>query len=126
MIVYASRTGNVKYIVSKLQVESIEITPNLNLDKPYLLLTYTDRLGEVPTIVAKFLESNYQLCRGVVVSGNSNFGHGMYGAAGDKIAKAYHIPLVRKIELRGYHSDYEAIQQYYETRVKNENLLEAK
>ena len=29
MIVYASRTGNVKYIVSKLQAESIELTEDL-------------------------------------------------------------------------------------------------
>lgn len=126
MIVYASRTGNVRYIVSKLQAESLELKENLIVDEPYLLLTYTDRLGEVPAKVAKFLQSNSQLCKGVVASGNSNFGHGFFGAAGDKIAKAYQIPLVRKLELRGFQVDYEAIQQFYETRVKNENLLAIK
>lgn len=126
MIVYSSRTGNVRYIVSKLQAESIELTESLKMDKPYLLVTYTDRLGEVPAKVAQFLQSNGQLCKGVVVSGNSNFGHRFFGGAGDKIAEAYQIPLVRKLELRGYQSDYETIQQFYETRVKNENLLTIK
>ena len=126
MIVYASRTGNVRYIVSKLQAESIELTEDLKLYEPYLLITYTDRLGDVPAKVSQFLESNGQLCKGVVVSGNSNFGHRVFGGAGDKIAKAYQVPLVRKLELRGFQADYDAIQQFYETRVKDENLLKIK
>ncbi len=126
MIVYASRTGNVSYIVSKLQAESIEITENLIMDKPYLLITYTDHLGEVPQKVSHFLKSNSHLCRGVVVSGNSNFGHRVFGGAGDKIANAYQIPLVRKLELRGFQADYDTIQQFYETRVKDENVLKIK
>ncbi|KGR92338.1 ribonucleotide reductase stimulatory protein [Ureibacillus massiliensis 4400831 = CIP 108448 = CCUG 49529] len=125
MIVYASRTGNVRYIVSKLNVNSIELTEDLKVDTPYLLITYTDRLGEVPAKVSRFLERNGHLCKGVVVSGNTNFGHQYFGAAGDKIALAYQVPLVRKIELRGFQSDYEAIQQFYEMRVENENLLNA-
>lgn len=117
MIAYASRTGNVRYITSKLQAESIEISEELMLDKPYLLITYTDGLGEIPVKVVRFLEQNANLCKGVVVSGNSNFGHTVFGGAGDKIATMYHIPLVRKLDLRGYQADYEAIQQFYETRV---------
>lgn len=117
MIAYASRTGNVRYIASKLTAESIEVSEELMLDKPYLLITYTDGLGEIPPKVGRFLEHNAKLCKGVVVSGNSNFGHTLFGGAGDKIASMYHIPLVRKIDLRGYQTDYEAIQQFYESRV---------
>ena len=58
-----------------------------------------------------------KLCKGVVVSGNSNFGHTVFGGAGDKIAATYHISLVRKLDLRGNQEDYEAIQNFYETRV---------
>ncbi|RKJ53700.1 class Ib ribonucleoside-diphosphate reductase assembly flavoprotein NrdI [Butyricicoccus sp. 1XD8-22] len=103
----------------------MELTEDLKVDTPYLLITYTDRLGEVPAKVSRFLERNGHLCKGVVVSGNTNFGHQYFGAAGDKIALAYQVPLVRKIELRGFQSDYEAIQQFYEMRVENENLLNA-
>lgn len=117
MIAYASRTGNVKYIVSKLKVKSLEISEGLTVTEPYLLITYTDGLGNIPILVARFLEHNANFCKGVVVSGNSNFGHAVFGGAGDKIATTYQIPLVRKLDLRGYQADYEAIQQYYETRV---------
>jgi protein involved in ribonucleotide reduction len=117
MIVYASRTGNVRYIASKLKADTIEISEELMLKKPYLLITYTDGLGDIPAKVALFLEQNANFCKGVVVSGNSNFGHTVFGGAGDKIAAMYHIPLVRKLDLRGYQVDYEAIQKFYETRV---------
>lgn len=117
MIVYASRTGNVRYIASKLKAEPIEISEELMLKKPYLLITYTDGLGDIPTKVARFLEQNATFCKGVIVSGNSNFGHTVFGGAGDKIAETYHIPLVRKLDLRGNQTDYESIQKFYETRV---------
>lgn len=117
MIAYASRTGNVRYIVSKIEAESIEIREDLQIDKPYLLVTYTDGFGDIPTKVSRFLEQNETHCKGVVVSGNSNFGPRNFGGAGEKIAAKYQIPLVRKLDLRGYQADYEAIQQFYETRV---------
>ena len=117
MIVYASRTGNVRYIASKLKAECIEISEELKLTRPYLLITYTDGLGDIPAKVARFLENNAKFCKGVVVSGNSNFGHTAFGGAGDKIAATYHISLVRKLDLRGNQEDYEAIQKFYETRV---------
>ena len=126
MIVFASRTGNVRYIASKLIGVKLEITEGLILHQPYLLMTYTDRLGEIPEIVGRFLETNAQRCKGVVVSGNRNFGQYNFGAAGDKIAKLYNIPLVRKIDLRGYQADYEAVQRFYEKRVLNEIILETK
>lgn len=126
MIVYASRTRNVHYIVSQLQADNIEITEDLMMGQPFLLVTYTDQLGEVPTKVVHFLKHNYLWCKGVVVSGNRNFGPQFFGGAGDKIANTYNIPLVRKVDLRGFKADYEAIQQFYETRVIHENLLEIK
>lgn len=117
MIVYASRTGNVRYVASKLKAECIEISGELKLTRPYLLITYTDGLGDIPAKVAHFLENNAKLCKGVVVSGNSNFGHTVFGGAGDKIAATHHIPLVCKLDLRGNQADYESIQNFYEMRV---------
>lgn len=125
MIVFASRTGNVRYIASKLNGDKQEIKEGLVLHQPYLLMTYTDGLGQIPEKVARFLERNAQHCKGVVVSGNRNFGNN-FGVAGDKIASLYTIPLVRKIDLRGYPADYEAIQLFYEMRVLNEIILETK
>lgn len=56
MIVYASRTGNVRNVVSKLKAEAIELSEELRLNKPYLLITYTDGLGDIPAKVQRFLE----------------------------------------------------------------------
>ena len=84
------------------------------MTEPYLLFTYTDGLGAVPQKVQLFLERNANICRGVIVSGNSNFGHRVFGGAGDAIARQWQIPLVRKIDLRGFAEDYEAIRRYYE------------
>ena len=45
------------------------------IEEPFLLLTYTDGLGDVPPIVQRFMDKNGKYCRGVAVSGNRNFGH---------------------------------------------------
>lgn len=114
MILYVSRTGNIRYILSKLHVESLEINEGLRINTPYLLMTYTDGFGEVPLKVAQFLSQNASLCKGVVVSGNSNFGPTAFGRAGDIIASTYQVPLVCKLDVRGNQKNYETIQQFYD------------
>ncbi|WP_332649571.1 class Ib ribonucleoside-diphosphate reductase assembly flavoprotein NrdI [Lysinibacillus sp. 54212] len=129
MIAYASRTGNVRYIVQKLNLPAIEITKDTVIETPFILCTYTDGLGDVPAVVQAFMEQNATLCKGIVVSGNSNFGLDVFGLAGDKLASDYHIPLVRKIDLRGFSKDYEAILAFYNDCVKEddyETILEVK
>jgi protein involved in ribonucleotide reduction len=121
MIAFASRTGNVRYIISKLELPSIEILETKELAEPFLLFTYTDGFGEVPIKVQQFMEKNGTHCRGVVVSGNSNFGSS-FGKAGEVISKQWAVPLVRKLEMRGFSEDYEAIHRYYEQYVQRERL----
>ena len=58
------------------------------IEEPFLLLTYTDGLGEVPPIVQRFMDKNGEYCRGVAVSGNRNFGHHNFGRAGDTVGGA--------------------------------------
>lgn len=113
MIVYASRTGNVRYIVSQLGLPSLELQPALNMNEPFLLFTYTDGIGSVPQMVEQFMADNGALCRGVIVSGNVNFGQHNFARAGDLIAQKYQVPLVRKIDLRGTTLDYSYIQSFY-------------
>lgn len=113
MIAYTSRTGNVRYILSRLQVETVEIKPNLTLTEPFLLFTYTDGLGTVPPIAEQFMVDNATYCKGIIVSGNRNFGHAFFGRAGDILSNTYNIPLVRKLDLRGTAEDYAYIQSYY-------------
>lgn len=118
MIVYTSRTGNVRFIVSKLGLPAKEIKPKMQLTEPFILFTYTDGIGSVPQIVEDFMVLNGSFCRGVIVSGNVNFGQHNFARAGDLIAQKYQVPLVRKIDLRGTTLDYTYIQSFYEELLK--------
>jgi protein involved in ribonucleotide reduction len=120
MIAYASRTGNIRYIVSRLQLPAVEIKETSEIAEPFLLFTYTDGFGEVPPQVKQFMEKNGTRCEGVIVSGNRNFGHHNFGRAGETIAAQWRVPLVRKLELRGFPEDYEAIHLYYEQCFRKE------
>lgn len=122
MILFASRTGNVRNIVSKLQIPNIELTAELIYKEPFILFTYTDGLGSVPEVVGRFLENNYQNCRGVIASGNSNFGHHVFCQSAHKISERYNVPIVRKIELRGFQHDYDAIEAFYQNEFQWEAI----
>lgn len=123
MIAFASRTGNIRYIISKLGLPNIEIHEGLILNEPFLLLTYTDGLGEVPAIVENFLKNNATLCKGVIASGNSNFGHSYFCRSADIIHEKYGIPIVQKLELRGFQKDYDTIIQYYYEVIEKEIFI---
>ena len=118
MIVYTSRTGNVRFVVEKLGLKSIELNEQLIIHQPFLLFTYTEGLGDVPQAVTKFMENNYSNCRGIIASGNSNFGHHVFCGSAHKLHAAYNIPIVRKMELRGFQHDYDAIIQYYRQHIE--------
>ncbi|AMO85215.1 hypothetical protein B857_02419 [Solibacillus isronensis B3W22] len=113
MIIFASRTGNVRSIVQKLGLPAKDLAEVEKMDEPYLLFTYTDGLGSVPPIVDQFMTANFELCKGIIVSGNRNFGHAFFGRAGDLLAAQYGIPLIEKVEMRGTPANYEAITDYY-------------
>ena len=120
MIVFASRTGNVRYIVSKLNLPSVEISNDLTISEPFIIFTYTDGLGDIPKKVETFLEQNHTYCKGVIASGNTNFGHNVFCASADKISEKYGVPIIHKIELRGFQHDYDLIIEKYNKIIKGE------
>lgn len=113
MIVYASRTGNVEYIVGELGYPSVKIEQNLLINDKYILFTYTDGLGNVPPIVEDFLKDNHHLCLGVFASGNRNFGVNNFCGSANKINNHYGIPILHKMELRGTPTDFEILNEKY-------------
>lgn len=113
MIVYASRTGNVQYICSQINLPKIEIREGLQITEPFILVTYTDGFGEVPVIVENFMEKNASYCKGIIVSGNRNFGSN-FARAGDFLQSRYSIPIIRKLDLRGHAQDYREISRVIE------------
>lgn len=114
MIIYASRTGNVRSIVNKLDINSIEIKDGLTINYPFFIFTYTDGLGDIPKVVTDFMEyeNNWKYCKGIVVSGNTNFGMN-YCLAGDKLSKKYNIPIIEKLDLRGQKNQLENIKRLW-------------
>ncbi len=79
-------------------------------DEPFVLVLPTygggNGQGAVPKQVIKFLNvpENRALIRGVIVSGNTNFGVA-YGLAGDIVAKKCNVPVLYKFELFGTPDD---------------------
>ncbi|WP_055107880.1 class Ib ribonucleoside-diphosphate reductase assembly flavoprotein NrdI [Paenibacillus ihumii] len=110
LVVYDSKTGNVKRFVSKLDVEHVQIRDGLVVDRPFVLITYTTGFGQVPASTLEFLEANGDLLQGVAASGNTNWGV-RYGLAGDQVAEMYSVPLLMKFELSGTKKDVERFKQ---------------
>lgn len=124
MIVFLSRTGNIRWIADKVSASSgidcVDMDEiHTEVDQPFLLITYTDALGEAPSRVIQFLEKNHTHCKGVIGSGNTNF-KAFYCHAIDVIERHFGIPALHRIDLRGKDSDIEKIVQLYRERVQHE------
>lgn len=126
-IVYFSNvTGNTARLVGKLNVPSnkflipLKSNRDLKVNKPFILIlpTYGDSEGKgmVPHQVKRFLkdEDNAKLLRGVISSGNRNFGK-EFGLAGDLISYKFKVPLLHKFEIAGSDEDLDIIENILNT-----------
>lgn len=101
-VAYYSMTGNTRdfitwYLTDKVIAHNIE---DGDIAVPFVLITPTYGQGEVPLIVAKWLERNSDRMIGVAGTGNTNWGDN-FAKAVDKIAEAYDVTIVSKFELKG-------------------------
>ena len=115
LVYFSSTSENTHRFVGKLGFRSarIPLRPKeapLAVDEEYVLLVPTygggSVKGAVPKQVIKFLNDshNRSLCRGVISSGNTNFGEA-YCLAGDIIASKLNVPLLYRYELLGTPTD---------------------
>jgi protein involved in ribonucleotide reduction len=105
LLVYDSLTGNVQRFIRKIpQFPSVKITPNLVVNEPFILVTYTINFGQVPQNTKQFLERNGHYLKGVASSGNRNWGT-TYCKAADILSNTYHVPILLKFELSGTDND---------------------
>ncbi|WP_339273791.1 class Ib ribonucleoside-diphosphate reductase assembly flavoprotein NrdI [Paenibacillus sp. FSL W8-0426] len=118
LVVYASRTGNVGLFARRLPYRIVKLTEGLRVTEPFVLVTYTDKIGEVPRKVRQFIVSNNEYMRGVAASGNRNFGTS-YAAAADQISKEYGVPIVCKFELAGTPTDIQKFTEGVSALVAN-------
>lgn len=122
LIYFSNVTGNTKKFMDKLKIQSerIPIKPQINeiplATQPYVLVVPTYGNGEVhtavPPQVKKFLniEQNRNLIRGVIASGNLNFGE-KYGRGGEVVARKCNVPLLFKFELLGTTEDVRKVEE---------------
>ncbi len=109
-LVYYSLTGNIEYILKKTlyYALAIKITPNLIMEKKFILFTPSSGFGEVPSIVDSFIKQNYKLCIGLIGSGNKNWGDN-YCKAVKTLKDIYNIPILTTFELSGSVKDVDNI-----------------
>ncbi|MFC4600488.1 class Ib ribonucleoside-diphosphate reductase assembly flavoprotein NrdI [Cohnella hongkongensis] len=110
LVAYDSKTGNVRRFVEKLKLPSVQIEESMDLDQPFVLITYTTGFGQVPERVASFLKKNHRKLLGVSASGNRNWGDG-FALSADRISEMYGVPVINKFELSGTMKDVEKFVQ---------------
>lgn len=109
LIVYASRTGNVRRFVQQIPLPRLEIiTGDERVEEPCILITYTTGFGQIPAEVERFARGHLHQIRGVAASGNRNWGSS-FAAAAERLAERYGLPVLHKFELSGSHKDVEKI-----------------
>ncbi|AMM86476.1 class Ib ribonucleoside-diphosphate reductase assembly flavoprotein NrdI [Martelella lutilitoris] len=129
LVYYSSATGNTHRFVTKTGLEARRLGPQGDtetVDAPYVLVVPTyaggDGRGAVPKPVIRFLNNpeNRALIRGVIASGNTNFGE-TYGIAGDIISAKCKVPYLYRFELLGTEEDVINVRQGLEEFWKRQN-----
>ena len=130
LVYFSSTSENTHRFVGKLGFPTARISlrrtdPPLRVDEEYILVVPTygggSVKGAVPKQVIAFLNDpdNRALCRGVIASGNTNFGQA-YCLAGDIIASKLGVPFLYRYELLGTPTDVarvkEGLEHFWQTR----------
>ena len=130
LVYFSSASENTHRFVGKLGFRGVRIPLRrrdepLTVDEEYVLFVPTygggSVRGAVPKQVIAFLNDphNRSLCRGVIASGNTNFGEA-YCLAGDIIASKLGVPFLYRYELLGTPTDVarvkEGLEDFWQTR----------
>jgi protein involved in ribonucleotide reduction len=122
VVYFSSVSENTKRFVEKLGLHSVRIplktdeAANFTYDKDSILVVPTYGSGEekttVPKQVIKFLNNpeNRKHIKGVIATGNTNFGDS-YGLAGDIVSEKLGVPLIQRVEILGTPEDIELIKE---------------
>ncbi|QQC49537.1 class Ib ribonucleoside-diphosphate reductase assembly flavoprotein NrdI [Streptococcus dysgalactiae] len=123
IVYFSSKSNNTHRFVQKLglpaQRISIDDSP-VEVGVDYLLIVPTyaaggsDAKGAVPKQVIHFLNNptNHKHCKGVISSGNTNFGD-TFAIAGPIISQKLQVPLLHQFELLGTTTDVKKVQAIF-------------
>ncbi|MEY4434866.1 MAG: hypothetical protein RIR16_906 [Actinomycetota bacterium] len=122
VVYFSSVSENTKRFVEKLGLTSVRIplkteeAASFTYDRDSILVVPTYGSGEekttVPKQVIKFLNNpeNRKHIKGVIATGNTNFGES-YGLAGDIVSAKLGVPLVQRVELLGTPEDVQQVKE---------------
>lgn len=120
LVWFSSSSGNTQRFIERLGLPNVRIPLNerqrIQVDEPYILVVPSygggGTAGAVPRQVIRFLNDphNRALIRGVIASGNRNFG-AAFGRAGDVIAQKCHVPYLYRFELMGTPRDIDNVRK---------------
>ena len=105
-LIYFTKTGNIERFIIKSNQKATQGSSSLIVDEDFVLITYTIGFGETPIEVSTFLEykDNYKFLKGIIGSGNKNWGIKYCKAAFD-IAEKYNVQVLQTFELAGNKHD---------------------
>ncbi|EFO31204.1 NrdI protein [Roseibium sp. TrichSKD4] len=118
---FSSASGNTDRFIHRLGHQATRIPRNKTEDLPsvlgpFVLITPTFADGEghgaVPKQVIRFLNDarNRSFLKGVIATGNRNFGS-YFAIAGDVISKKCSVPVLYRFELSGTDTDLQRVDQ---------------
>lgn len=120
LVYFSSSSENTHRFMQRLGLPAIRIPLNererIRVDDPYILVAPSygggGTAGAVPRQVIRFLNDahNRALIRGVIASGNRNFGEA-YGRAGEVIAQKCAVPWLYRFELMGTPADIDNVRK---------------
>lgn len=136
VVYFSSASNNTARFIESCHFNEIGITTHrlplranddeIHVNKPYVLITPTYGGGEfknaVPKQVKKFLNDpdNRKNIRGVIASGNANFGEA-FCAAGDIISRKCNVPFMYYFELSGTQTDVDKVRNGLQEFFRNLN-----
>lgn len=121
LVYFSSLSNNTHRFIQKLGVLNsripCELEEEIIVNKDFVLITPTYsgggdiKDGAVPKQVIKFLNNkqNRNFCRGVIASGNTNFGE-TFAIAGPILSKKLNVPLLYQFELLGTQHNVDSIK----------------
>ncbi|AOY55637.1 MAG: hypothetical protein RI933_767 [Actinomycetota bacterium] len=122
VVYFSSVSENTKRFVEKLGLNSVRIplkteeAEHFTYNRDSILVVPTYGSGEekttVPKQVIKFLNNpeNRKHIKGVIATGNTNFGNS-YGLAGDIVSQKLGVPLIQRVELLGTPEDVALVKE---------------
>ncbi|WP_346895112.1 class Ib ribonucleoside-diphosphate reductase assembly flavoprotein NrdI [uncultured Roseibium sp.] len=121
LVYFSSASGNTHRLISRLglpawriPVRASEQMPSVRVPFVLVVPTYADGQGRgaVHKQVIRFLNDpeNRKLLKGVIASGNRNFGR-YFAYAGDVISAKCQVPVLYRFELSGTQTDVTRIRQ---------------